>query len=155
RTTGGAAEAGRSTPNRAPPPPARRGRAPGGRPGPDPPARPRRYVETVTQRRLSIERQCRVGLGEMEMTAHLNGPVTGVRDGETDGRPIAIRHDDAGRWKNLAGRHDRVTIAKRPPAAAIAPIVRNATLPIGPPARRHIPMPAAWSAPVAAARPAA
>src|SRR5262247_3309961 len=48
----------------------------------EPHGRPRRNVEATTQRRLSIERQRRVGLREMEMTAHLNGPVAGVRDGE-------------------------------------------------------------------------
>ena len=101
----------------------------------------RRNVEAMTERRLSIERQRRVGLGEMKMTAHLNRTVTRVRDREHDGRSVPIQDDVAGRWKNLAGRHVSATIARAPPNAAIPPIVRNATLPIDPLVRQHIAIP--------------
>ena len=106
-------------------------------------SRSRRNVEATTERRLSIERQRRVGLSEMKVTAHLNRTVTRVRDREHDRRSVPIQYDFAGRWKNLAGRHVSATIAKAPPNAAIAPIVRNATLPIESRVRQHIAMPAA------------
>jgi len=79
----------------------------------------------------------------MKVTSHLNRTVTRVRDGEHDDRSVLIQCDVAGGWKNLAGCHGSATIATTPPNAAIAPIVRKATLPIDPAVRRQIAIPAA------------
>jgi hypothetical protein len=100
-------------------------------------------VEAKSNRCVPIEFQRRVCLGEMKVTTNLNRSIAGVRDCEHNGCSVPIQRDVAGGWKNLAGRHVSATIANAPPNAAMAPIVRNATLPIERPLRQQIPMPTA------------
>src|SRR5262252_4349796 len=101
-----------------------------------------RNVEAIPACRVSIECECSVGLGEMKVTANLNGSVAGVCDGEHHRRSVSVQHDLAGRWENLTRCHVHASVARIAPPAATAPIARKTALAIESSAARHSTMPA-------------
>src|SRR5258708_39774799 len=83
--------------------------------------RPGRDIEAITDSSVSIESEGRICLGEMIVTPHLNGPISGVGDVDGDSCPILVQDNLTGCWKDLARAHFSLPIATIRPPPRIQP----------------------------------
>ncbi len=76
-------------------------------------------IQTMTARRLSIERKRPIGLGEVIMAANLDWPVAGIGNLEHDGRTILVENNFARSGEYLTWNHsnsprETVLVARLP-----------------------------------------